>query len=306
MSFLLVANKGDKSLSVIDPTTGMLVTTIHHNKNTGHEVAASSDGQFAYVPIFGNSPVGMPDIEGSEVIVINLNARQVTSTINFGRGVRPHCPVFDPIHNLLYVTTELDKSVSVIDVSSLHIIGAVPTGAQSHMLVVSSDGTHGYTANVDSGTVSVLDLACRKLLHVIPISRHVQRISISRDNSLVFTSDQTVPQLVVIDTRANTVKDRLALPAVGYGAATTPDGQWLAIAMPDASTVGVIDLQDFTVAHVVHVPPAPQEVLARPDGKVVYVSCDASRKIAEIRVVDWKVQRFIDVGNDADGLTWAA
>src|SRR5262249_18391744 len=118
MSFLLVANKGDKSLGVIDPATGTLVTTIPHNKNTGHEVAASSDGQFAYVPIFGNSAVGMPDIEGCEVIVINLNARQVTSTINFGRGVRPHCPVFDPIHSLLYVTTELDKSVSVIDVSS--------------------------------------------------------------------------------------------------------------------------------------------------------------------------------------------
>jgi YVTN family beta-propeller protein len=308
MPFLLVANKGDKSLSVIDPVTGVPTATIYHNKNTGHEVAASADGRFAYVPIYGNSAVGMPGIDGSEIIVIDLNARQVTSSINFGRGVRPHCAVFDPIHNdMLYVTTELDNSVSVIDVPSLHITGAVPTGAsQSHMLAVSSDGEHGYTANVDSGTVSVLDLRSRKLLQVIPISPHVQRIAVSRDDSLVFTCDQVVPQLVVIDTRTNTVKDRIALPAVGSGAATTPDGRWLAIAMPDASKVGAVDLQNFTMVHVVDVPANPQEVLARPDGDVVYVSCEASRKIAQIRVVDWKVERFIDVGNGADGLTWAA
>src|SRR5207248_9019772 len=108
------------------------------------------------------------------------------------------------------------------------------------------------------------------------------------------------------DTRTNTFKDRIALPAVGYGAATTPDGRWLAIAMLDASKVGVVDLQDFTIAHVIDVPAAPQEVLARPDGNVVYVSCEASRKVAQIRVADWKVEQFIDVGNGADGISWAA
>jgi hypothetical protein len=34
------------------------------------------------------------------------------------------------------------------------------------------------------------------------------------------------------------------------------------------------------VARLIDVPAAPQEVVVRPDGKVAYVSCDASHKIA--------------------------
>jgi DNA-binding beta-propeller fold protein YncE len=59
------------------------------------------------------------------------------------------------------------------------------------------------------------------------------------------------------------------------------------------------------VAHTIDVPAAPQEVLIRPDGKVAYVSCDASRKVAAISTSDWKVERLIDAGAGADGLAWA-
>ena len=52
-------------------------------------------------------------------------------------------------------------------------------------------------------------------------------------------------------------------------------------------------------------PKAPQEVLVRPDGKVAYVSCDASAKVAEIDLVAWKVVRLIDAGRTVDGLAWA-
>ena len=53
----------------------------------------------------------------------------------------------------------------------------------------------------------------RKTLAMIPISRNTQRIAISRDDSMVFTADQTKPQLAVIDTATNKVKTWVPLPA---------------------------------------------------------------------------------------------
>jgi len=38
----------------------------------GHEVMASKDGRFAYVPIYGNSGVGRPGTDGSTIDVIDL------------------------------------------------------------------------------------------------------------------------------------------------------------------------------------------------------------------------------------------
>ncbi len=304
---LLVANKGEHTLGIVDPNIGKQVATVAEDGITGHEVAASPDGRLAYVPIYGNSGVGKPGTDGKNIVVIDIASRKKVGNIDFGHGVRPHCAVFGPKDELLYVTTELENAISVIDPATLKILGSIPTGQpESHMLAISPDGRRGYTANVGPGTVSVLDMETRKTTAVIPVSSQVQRISVSVDGNEVFTSDQTKPQLAVIDTSNNKVKAWIPLPATGYGTAPTPDGRWLVVAIPDANKVAVVDLGTMKVAHTIDVPAAPQEVLIRPDGRAAYVSCDASRKIAVIRISDWTVEKLIDAGNGTDGLAWAA
>jgi YVTN family beta-propeller protein len=304
--WLIVANKAEQTVGLIDPASGQQVAQVPEGGITAHELIASPDGRFAYAPIYGNSGVGKPGTDGDKLVVIDLASRRVVHTLNFGHGVRPHCPLFGPADGLLYVTTELDQSVSVIDPKSLKVIASIPTGQrESHMLAISHDGRRGYTANVGPGTVSVLDLATRKTLAVIPISGETQRISLAADDSMAFTADQTKPRLAVIDTAANKLKTWVPLPAPGYGTAATRDGRWLLVAMPKANQVAVVDLRTMQVAKVIDVPKAPQEVLIRPDQRVAYVSCDASGQVAAIEMGDWKVHNTIAAGKGADGLAWA-
>jgi YVTN family beta-propeller protein len=238
-------------------------------------------------------------------VVVDIAARKVTGNLEFGRGVRPHCPVFGPKDGLLYVTAELDNAIAVIDPRTLKVAGTVPTGqAESHMLAITRDGRRGYTANVGPGTVSVLDLEARKTVAVVPISGKTQRISLSADDRMAFTADQTKPRLAVIDTATNKVRQWVALPGLGYGTAATGDGRYLLVAVRDANRVAVVDLRSMEVARSIEVPSAPQEVLIPPDNRAAYVSCDASHQVAEIGLADWKV-RLIEAGRGADGLAWA-
>jgi YVTN family beta-propeller protein len=304
--FLLVANKGTQGLGIIDPIAGRQIAEIPEGGVTGHEITTSPDGRTAYVPIYGNSGVGLPGTDGQTMAVIDLASRKVVHVVDFGKGVRPHLPVFGPKDGLLYVSTELEKSISIIDPATLKIVGSIPTGQeQSHMFAITRDGHRAYTANVGPGTVSVLDLDARKVLTVIPVSGQVQRISLSVDDRLAFTSDVTKPQLAVIDTTSNTVKTWIPLPGLGYGSATTADGHWLVIALPLIHQVGVVDLTTMKVARTIDVPVKPQEVLLSPDGRVAYVSCDETGKIAQVSLSDWKVEKLIDAGKGADGLAWA-
>lgn len=304
--WLLVANKGDRTLGIVDPVAGRQIATVPEDGVTGHEVAASPDGKHAFVPIYGNSGVGGRGTDGRLLRVIDLATHQVVGTVDFGKGVRPHCAVVGPKNGLLYVTTELENSVTVIDPQTLKLVGTIPTGqAESHMLAITRDGRRGYTANVGPGTVSVLDLEGRKTLAVIPVSPTTQRIALSVDDRWAFTADQTKPQLAVIDTATNGVKTWVELPGVGYGTAPTPDGRWLLVALSGISKVGVIDLDAMKLVRTLDVPRSPQEVLVRPDGAVAYVSCDASRRIAAIDLKNWKVEKLIDAGPGADGLAWA-
>ncbi|MBC8167172.1 MAG: beta-propeller fold lactonase family protein [Bryobacteraceae bacterium] len=303
---LIVANKGESTVGIIDTESGKQLATVPEGGITGHELTVSADGKLAYVPMYGDAGVGKPGSDGRNMIVVDIESRKVVGNVDFGKGVRPHHPVFGPKNGMLYVTTELDQTISIIDPKTLKITGTIPTGQpESHMLAISNDGKRGYTANVGPGTVSVLDMEARKVITTIPISTNTQRISVSADDKMVFTADQTKPELVVIDTATNKVRTRVALPASGYGTAATRDGKWLVVAVPKANKVAVVDLMTMRVAHTVDVPGTPQFVLLRPDGREAFVSCDKSGKVAVINVSDWKVKKLIDAGKEVDGLAWS-
>ena len=305
-ALLLVANKSDQTLSVIDPVAGRQIAAVSEDGITGHEVAASPDGKRAFVPIYGNAGVGRLGTNGSMIRVIDLGRKEIVGTIELGQGLRPHCAVFGPKNGLLYVTTELAETVTVIDPATLKITGSIPTGKkESHMLAISRDGRRGYTSNVSSGTVSVLDLEAGKLITVIPVAAHTQRIALSSDDRRAFTTDQDQPRVAVIDTETNQVASWITLPGIGFSTAATADGKWLLITLPSMNQVAVVNLDSMAVVRTLTVPRAPQELLVRPDGMVAYVSCDISRQVAVIDLKNWTITQLIGAGPGADGLAWA-
>src|SRR5260370_9303656 len=136
----------------------------------------------------------MAGSDGRTLAVMDVSARRVVETLDFGRPVRPHCAVFGP-DGMLYVTTELTNSLDVIDPGSRKIVASIPTGQpESHMMVITHDGKRAYTSNVHVGTVSAIDLVAKKPIAIIPVSKHAQRISISLDDRLAFTPDHTTSQ----------------------------------------------------------------------------------------------------------------
>jgi DNA-binding beta-propeller fold protein YncE len=303
---LVVAQKGEQSLGIIDPVAGKRISSVPEGGTTAHELIASADGRLVYAPIYGNSGVGKPGTDGHEMVVIDSAAKKVVGRVDFGHGVRPHMPLLGPKDGLLYVTTELDHSVTIVDPKTLKIVGAIPTGqAESHMLALSHDGRRGYTANVGPGTVSVLDIAARKTLAIIPIAKETQRISITPDDKWVFTADQTKPRLAAIDTATNKVAKWVTPDGIAFGTAPTLDARYLVVTISGGGEADVVDLATMQVVRRVKTPDDPEEVLMRPDGKVGYVSCVASRRIAELDLGTWTVTRTIEDGDNSDGIAWA-
>jgi YVTN family beta-propeller protein len=303
---LLVTNKGDHTLGIIDPISGRQVATVEESGVTGHEVTASPDGRTAYVPIYGDAGVGRPGSDGRTLDVIDVAARRRVATIDLGRPERPHDPHFGP-DGRLYVTTELTDTITVIDPGTNQVVDRIPTGQpESHMLVLSRDGRRAYTSNVHAGTVSAIDLEAKKVEAIIPVAKMAQRLAFSVDEKWLFTSDQIEPRLAVIETATNTVARYVPLPGIAYGNAVTPDGRFLFLTLIKLNQVARLDLQTWQVGPVLDVPKAPQEVVIRPDGRVAYVSCDASGQVAEVDLVAWKVTRLIQAGPYVDGLAWVA
>jgi len=300
---LIVANQMEHTVLVVDPDTRRELAKIVVGVN-GHEVIVSRDGRFAYVPIYGNSGVGKPGTDGSTIDIIDLQERKLAGSIDLGKGLRPHRAEFGP-DGLLYVTAEIANAVDVVDPSTRKVLAEIPTGQkESHMLVLSSDGRHAYTANVGAGSVSVLDLAKRSLVTTIPVAKTVQRISISPDGLQVFTHDQDAPRIAVIDTATNKIATWIELPSPAYASEPTPDGHWLLALSMVANRLFVVDLQTRKVVRSLEVPKRSSEILVRPGGEMAYISGTGAGKIAVLDLRSWEMQQAIDLTPGVDGLAW--
>jgi YVTN family beta-propeller protein len=299
---LTIVNQHEHSVILYDLSTRSTLATIEVGVN-GHELAISPDGKFAYVPIYGDSGVGIPGSDGRTIDIIDLHTATLAGQIDLGKAVRPHCAKFGP-DGLLYVSAELANAIFVVDTAARKLIAEIPTGqTQSHMLVIAPDGRRAYTANVESGTVSVLDLQKRVLVTVIPVAKHVQRISISPDGHLVFTHDQNQPRIAVLDTATNAVASFITLPNTVYSSAVTPDGKTL-LANAPAGKIFKIDLTSSQITATFDVPPSAGELIITPDGKHAFLSCPKAGSIQILDLRSGKLAHPIALSKGVDGVGW--
>jgi DNA-binding beta-propeller fold protein YncE len=205
---------------------------------------------------------------------------------------------------LLYVTAELAHAVYAVDVHAHKVVAEIPTGVpESHMLVLSPDGSRGYTASVSTGTVSVLDLHNRSLVTTIPVAAKIQRISLSPDGHQLFTHDQDKPRIAVIDTATNKISRWIDLPATVYSSAPTPDGRRL-VANSSSGKLFVLDLATGKLAQAYDIPPALGAIAISPDGSYAYVTCPQAGTIEILNLRDNVIEKPLTLTKGVDGIAW--
>jgi DNA-binding beta-propeller fold protein YncE len=301
---LAVVNQKEHSVEMVDGTSRKVAWTVSVGVN-GHEVAVSPDGERLYVPIYGNSGVGKPGTDGSTIDVIDVATHKV-STIDLGRPLRPHKPVFGP-DGLLYCTAELADAVVIVDPKTLKVVGEVPTGAkESHIVALSRDGKTAYTANVGPGSVSVLDLKDRRTIAVISVARTVQRMSVSSDGRWAFTSDEDQPRIAAIDTGTNTVARWIPTGGISYVTQPTADGKYLLAAETKTDGKGLLEVIDLATWEVIKsFPLGPREnggFLLH--GGKVYLSEPLAGTIQVLDMDTWTLEAPIVMTLGVDGLAW--
>jgi YVTN family beta-propeller protein len=285
---LLVLNKDDNTLAIIDPATNIIVGTAPTG-DAPHEVAASSDGRFAYVTNYGPF---QPDRPGNSLSVIDLATRKETR-VDISPLRRPHGIEF--ADGKVYFTAELNKAISRLDPQSLKVDWLLGTGQnRTHMIVLaqglntmftaniqsnsismiersagpdewtetvipvgkgpegcdlSPDGKQFWAANAGDGTISVIDVAAKKVVRTLDVgTKHSNRLKFTPDGKLVLVSDIGSGDLVVIDAASRQVVKRLHLGKSAAGILVAPDGSRAYVALSADGKVAIVDLKSLTVA----------------------------------------------------------
>ncbi|HEX8303181.1 beta-propeller fold lactonase family protein [Sphingomonas sp.] len=293
---LLVGNKGEDTLSLIDLKTGAEIARLPTG-DMPHEIAVSPDGKLAAVVAYG----------GSTIDVFDLARRTKLKTIDIAPNSRPHGLIW-LADGRLVATAEKSKSVVVIAADGT--MRAIVTDALgSHMVAIAPDARHAYVANIGSGSVGVLDLQTGTRLRDIAVGGKPEGLSLARGGKELWVGDLDAPRVQVYDTTSGAKLAEIAIDPVAIRVATSPDGKTIATSNVGAGTVSLIDVATRKVVRTISVSGSREAgqvtILFSSDGKRLYAAETGHNKIAEIDMASGKVLRRLDAGLNGDGLALA-
>lgn len=301
-SALLVLNKEDNALAIVDPVTQKVVGRVPTGE-APHELAVSTDGKLAFSANYGTA-----QNPGNTISVIDLVAQKELRRVDLGVLRRPHGIFF--ADGKVYFTAEVNKLIGRYDPASNQIDWLLGTGQNStHMILVSKDLNRIFTANIGSDSISIIERVSGPAgwnATVVPVGKGPEAVDMSPDGKEIWTSHSRDGGVSIIDIATKKVTHTLnALTKRSNRLKFTPDGKRVLISDMEGAELVVLDAVAHKEIKRMNVGRTPEGILITPDGSRAYVATNADNNVAVIDLKTLELKGHIATGSGPDGMAWA-
>lgn len=155
---IVATTERSKSVTIVDPAAGKVVSSVPTDQEATHMVAVTSDGRIAYTA----------NIRSGTVSVVDLKLGRKLRDIAVGG--EPEGIALSKEEQVLWVADLKGARVQAFDTESLEKIGEVATGPVPIRVAASPDGRWIVTSNVGDGSLTLIDSATRQKVRDVPIS----------------------------------------------------------------------------------------------------------------------------------------
>ena len=300
---LLVLEKEDKSLAIVDPGTLKVVGRAPAGEDP-HEVVVSQDRSRAYISNYGG--FRMPQ---NTLSVVDLSSQKALSPVDLGPLRAPHG--LDIVNDKVYFTAEGSKVIGCYDPATKQVEWVVGTGQdRTHMLKVSPDISAIFTASMTSSTITIFEhdknadssgwtetnIAVSKAPEGFDVSPDGKELWAASHQEMVTIFDiatKKVIQTINVHTKfANRLK-------------FTPDGKHVLISDLGNGGLIVVDAASRKEVKRIGLGRGASGILVAPDGSVAYVAVSPDNNVAVLDLKTMSLTGRIATGKGPDGLTWA-
>jgi YVTN family beta-propeller protein len=258
----------------------------------------TSNGQFNVIQTIpvGNSPRGAVKFtragrgyisNSSGDTISEIDALTCRETARIKVGIAPMGVGIIPGDRFALVSNSGSNYISVVDLNEREEIFQVSVGREPRHMDITKDGLWAFVAISGSDYISKISTKALFEVDIDDIQNEVREIAhifvgkgacpysvgIAPSGQLVYSANNQVPYISVINTSSNQVEAQVDVGNKGArGVAFTPDGSQALITIEDTSEIVVIDTSSQTITRRFPTGPGPRGLIVDPKSEVIYAS----------------------------------
>lgn len=304
---LFVVNGGDSSVSVIDPRTNAVVSTIRlQDAAYPHHIYASHDRTRVAVAVpgmdlSGGHTGGYAGMKGAVLVLDSKTGATKASILLDGMN---HNAAFSPDDGEIWTTQmSMAGKVLVLDATTLATKSTIAVGDMPAEVTFSVDGKLAFVANGMSNDVSIIDVATKAVTGTVAVGEDPVIPSPGADGK-VYVDCEMGKSVSVIDPTTKMVNFTYNLGFTPGMARPIPGRQELFVTNGDSGKLAVKMLgMDMPVGETATGAGAHGIELA-PDGLTAFVSNQEAGNVAVVDVATRTITATIPVGSKPNGLVY--
>lgn len=302
---LLVLEKEDKSLAIVDPQSLKVVGRAAAGDDP-HEVVATEDGKFAYVSNYG--AFAKP---GNTLSVVDLVAQKTLPPVDLGALRAPHG--LEVADGKVYFTAEGSKVIGRVDPVTRQVDWVLGIGQnRTHMLAVAKDLSRIFTSDVNSDDITFLepnknaDATGWTETRVPTGGSGPEGFDVSPDGKELWAANSHDGTVSVIDVATRKVAQRFDLHTkFANRVKFTPDGKLVLISDLGTGELVVVDAAGRKETKRLSLGHGVAGILIIPDGSRAYVAVSRDNAVAVVDLKTLSETGRVATGKGPDGMAWA-
>lgn len=301
---LLVLEKNNKTLAIIDPATSKVIARAPAGEDP-HEIVASGDGGYAYISNYGafQSPQ-------QTLSVVDLSTAKAMPAVDLGTLRAPHGLMM--VNGNVYFTVEGSKAIGRYNPTTHQIDWTLGLGQnRTHMVFVTRDENRIFTSNVNSNSISILDRdksgdASGWIESIVSVGSGPEGFDVSPDEKELWAANSHDGTVSIIDLTSRKVVQTIdTRTKMANRLKFTPDGKTVLISDLRSGDLVIIDASSRKEQKRVNLGRGAAGILIVPDGSRAYVAVSPDNNIAVFDLKTLSVIGHIPTGNGPDGMAWA-
>jgi YVTN family beta-propeller protein len=201
----------------------------------------------------------------------------------------------------LYVTNTKSDSISIIDTSTLEVVGTIPLGrGKPNRVVFQPDGRYAWVVYDKSRDLGIVDAEARRLVKRVRIGGNPYNLAFSPDGRYLYvldwSSEVSQDEVIVYDLRGERVERRIEVSTWPAHGVFGRDGRLFYVSGETAGDVTVIDTTSRAVVQrIVHGGGDAMGLAVTPDGKLLYAAAGENKAILKIDTATHRIVGEIPV-----------